>query len=166
MSRPIPIAEWDELEIVQDQADFLLERYVEDSENEVIDLEDLKQKCFESASEDIDLFDAESDRVENNLSVAMETKQARLGRREEDWYWLIRGADMGWQRLAGRKYVKANDGRELLKAILPATDCTWSIYHWQNGMRMRNAHHDAPTGEYYTIRPISETTYKRIMGEL
>lgn len=64
----------------------------------------------------------------------------------------------GWLHQDGSKTFKADEGRELLREILPNTDCTWEVYHYtepftgKKGLAIQNWHHDAPTGgEWYYI---------------
>lgn len=74
-------------------------------------------------------------------------------------FWKIKGEKMGWRNLSGEKYLQASTGIELLRGILPNTDCTFYIHKNGKGFTIRNYHHDAPTGEIYDIVPVATSTY-------
>jgi hypothetical protein len=65
--------------------------------------------------------------------------------------WLVQGRQMGWMKRSGYKQFSAKTGPELLKAVLPKTDCTFKIYIHDRHLTMRVSHHDAPTGESYWL---------------
>lgn len=69
--------------------------------------------------------------------------------------WYAEGRNMGWQHRSGYSYFRADDGEKFLRAILPKTDCTFTITCAPDAFHIRNAHHDAPTGEFYTARPFA-----------
>jgi len=73
-------------------------------------------------------------------------------------FWYAAGENLGWQHMSGEKYFQADNGEELLKAILPKTDVTIHVY-WERPrkeLRFRVSHHDAPMGETYYVRPATE----------
>lgn len=70
--------------------------------------------------------------------------------------WCVTGSNLTWRRLSGHKIVVAYSGEELLAGILPNTDCTFTLIFNGSKIVMRNAHHDAPTGETYHIT-VAET---------
>jgi hypothetical protein len=62
--------------------------------------------------------------------------------------------NFGWRHLNGYKDFNAHTGQELLRQILPHTDCTFDIWldEAAREIRINNAHHDAPTGgELYSV---------------
>ena len=65
--------------------------------------------------------------------------------------WLAQGRNLGWQKRRGYKQFSAGTGRELLRAVLPDTDCTFKIYLHPEHLAMTVSHHDAPTGESYWL---------------
>lgn len=97
--------------------------------------------------------------------------------KEHDWYAETLYAtvrNFGWRGLDGKKefscpseYYRAQDGtsvfhcravgQKFLGEILPNTDCTFTIYEKTDKyglyLHISNAHHDAPTGESYQVRP-------------
>lgn len=52
--------------------------------------------------------------------------------------------------------LAANDGQQFLRKLLPNTDCTFWIERENQVLHIRNAHHDAPTGE-----GLREPAYRR-----
>lgn len=62
------------------------------------------------------------------------------------------GEKLGWRSAKGQKYFRATDGAELLRNVLPKTDCTFSVFKEPTGLRIVNSHHDAE-GEVYRISP-------------
>lgn len=68
----------------------------------------------------------------------------------------IIGKNMGWRHLTGSKILKADDGEELLKGILPNTqEFSLYVYKTKTTLIIKCSHHDAPMGEYYYIKPLS-----------
>jgi len=79
-------------------------------------------------------------------------------------YWKVKGINMGWRNLEGFKVLRAENGEELLKGILPNTN-EFSLYVWKSKtqLKIKCSHHDSPTGEYYYIKPL---TKKELSEEL
>lgn len=74
--------------------------------------------------------------------------------------WHILGEHLGWQGQSGHKECYARSGRNLLKEILPNTECTYQLWKCQDaqghsGIAIRNSHHDA-MGEIYYIFPVRD----------
>ena len=89
--------------------------------------------------------------------------------------WVAKARGLGWQKHEGRKQFQARTGAGLLRAILPRTQCTYSIYALEEevekgaktpfltmkrrgrriirGFKIVNSHHDA-MGEVYEILPV------------
>lgn len=67
--------------------------------------------------------------------------------------WDAQVHNFGWRSLDGRKDAfSAETGRELLEAVLPRTDCKFHVFDEGDHIRIRNWHHDSPSGdEYYII---------------
>ncbi len=73
--------------------------------------------------------------------------------------WRAEVENFDWQNLDGYKEFRATTGERLLQEILPNTECTYHIWKIEDekALRLRNWHHDSPTGnEYYTIRPVKD----------
>ena len=72
-------------------------------------------------------------------------------------YWTASMLNFGWRGVSGSKNFKAKNGEELLRAILPNTDCSFKIYTTKKQIKIDNAHHDKPCGgEWYVITPAKE----------
>lgn len=70
---------------------------------------------------------------------------------------LVHGYRMTWQNLSGHKVIHAETGEELLKEILPDTECyVWVYEGGDDTLDMKVSHHDSPTGELYTIQDVSD----------
>jgi hypothetical protein len=79
---------------------------------------------------------------------------------KDNEYFKATVTNFGWRNLDGITYFKAENSLELLRKILPDTDCTFYIFKYRNGFKIRNYHHDSPMGnEIYTILPIKYETY-------
>ena len=74
----------------------------------------------------------------------------------------VKGVCMGWRNLEGHKILKAENGEELLKGILPDTN-QFSLYVWKEKtqIKIKCSHHDSPMGEYYFIKPLSKIEFKQ-----
>lgn len=67
--------------------------------------------------------------------------------------WRVDVSNFGWQKRNGYKTFKADNGKEMLREVLPNCECTFSIYKEEGAIRISNAHHDSPCdGEGYYIR--------------
>lgn len=77
-------------------------------------------------------------------------------------YWRDDASRMGWLNRTGYKVFKAETGQEFIRAISPDTDCSYTITPYYKGFKARISHHDAPTGEYHTIKPITEAEYEKL----
>ena len=84
-------------------------------------------------------------------------------------YWYVEVRNFGWQKLCGSRKFFADKGRDLLRGILPETDCHFKIFKddhpgsatdWADGvarpvkgLKIQNYHHDSPVGNewYYLI---------------
>lgn len=93
----------------------------------------------------------------DGLTEIMQKKRGRTG------YYRADGEKMGWESRSGHKYFKADDAAELLEAILPRTqEVTIRVNHCGvKGLYIKVSHHDAPMGENYYVRPVSESEYEK-----
>jgi hypothetical protein len=71
--------------------------------------------------------------------------------------WHAEGINIGWRKLSGYKDFSTTDAEELIQYIAPKTQsyrgqCRVYDYH----IELTLYHHDAPTGESYTIIPSKE----------
>lgn len=133
---------WDHLEIAQAHAKELQE---EDPE---LDSDD----AFNRALADRVLFQNEYDFLLDALTDLM-------GRMNPDSNWKAEVEGFGWQKLDGKQEFHADNGDDLLKAILPETDCNFKIFVRGEGdekhLAINNTHHDSPVWgvEWYYVRP-------------
>lgn len=75
--------------------------------------------------------------------------------------WLATVEGFGWLKRSGSKVFDASTGQELIRQVLPDTDCVYQVWHRPEGIEIENAHHDAPTGgEMYFIRPLKQVKCK------
>lgn len=104
---------------------------------------------FEYACKDHDALQYEWDWTVEALTDLMDAI-------DQSSYWFATVENFGWRSLNGFKAFKAEDGTDLLREVLPDTDCSFRIYKWgDDGFAIDNAHHDKPFGgEWYHIFPI------------
>lgn len=74
--------------------------------------------------------------------------------------WKAEGRNMGWRNLTGHKEFRANNGEEMLREVLPDTDCKCDIEVFTDRIEMIVYHHDSPMGESYVIKPMKEEDYE------
>jgi len=67
--------------------------------------------------------------------------------------WRCRGEDLGWLRMSGAIRFEANNPTDLLREILPKTECSFKVFLTDNGFSINNFHHDSPTGEWLHLTP-------------
>lgn len=144
------ITEWRKL---RKEAGFKTElcEYLEEEHRSIF--EDLDQKFDTDASKDPFPYTDAYECVQNCLTALMEKLNNPTN------HWRADAVNLGWQHRSGFLEFEAENGKEMLLKILPKCDCTFDIYDDGDSIRIRNAHHDAPTGEFYHIRvhtPIEE----------
>jgi len=132
---------WDESDIIAGQVDYLM---AEDGHTE--------EYAQELVYNDSDLFTYEWEYLTDELTRLM--KEIRDNRSS---YWYVEVENFGWNNRYGSTTFEAKTGEELLRKILPNTNCTFHIYRIDGTLALRNSHHDSPTGnEWYTITPITK----------
>ncbi len=104
-----------------------------------------------------DMMSEDSDYWQNEWQFFVEALTEMMDGRE---YWRDDASNMGWMSREGVKVFKATNGQQLIEAISPNTDCHYTINTHYSGFKIRISHHDAPMGEYHTIRPINQKTYE------
>lgn len=149
-----PLFVWDVSEIIESEFKFKMEMYEQDhtahDKFPPPDEEELRQEI----SGDSDLFENEWDGLIDGITEWIKAHNPSS-------YWYITVENFGWRSLSGEKWLYADNGADFLRGILPQTDCTFRIYRYKdagpysrNSLEIRNAHHDAPTGnERYLVRP-------------
>jgi len=134
-----PLASWDECEIAVAEIRYRLE------EDPSLDEETVRNQVYE----DSDVFELEWESVTEHLTEILNEKNP-------SGYWYASVVGFGWRKLNGRAFIKAKDGVEFLRKLLPNTDCTWYLYRDGRGFKLNNFHHDAPTGEWYFFHPATK----------
>lgn len=122
-----------------------------DSRNEYQEDKLTFEQAQEAIYEDTDYWDREWDFFCEELTDLMNGRE----------YWRDDASRIGWLSRTGYKVFKAENAMELIRAISPDTDCSYTITPYYKGFKVRLSHHDAPTGEYHVIRSISEEAYEK-----
>jgi len=140
------IHEWDECKI----ADYEAKRMVEDPD---CDFED-EDKARENLYEDSFFWSDQWEFFCDDLTYTMKEITKRNAYPDR-WKASVEG--FGWRNLDGAKTFEAETAAELLREILPKTDCTFKIFRERNRLKIQNWHHDSPMGnEWYYIQPMTK----------
>ena len=133
---------WDQSQITQNQIQFLMEE-------EGLSKEEAENRAYQ----DSDLFEWEWKYLTEELTEL-------IRQRNPSGCWYAEVENFGWRSLDGYQYFTAETGLDLLRAVLPNTDCLFRIYdHKDTGFAIQNYHHDSPTGkEWYYIVPDERIT--------
>jgi len=90
----------------------------------------------------------------------LESLDKLMERKDMGEYFKVIVINFGWRNVSGFKYIHTDNAKELLRNVLPDTDCNFKIFNFRKGIAIQNYHHDSPTGnEWYIITPIKESTY-------
>ena len=104
---------------------------------------------------DESLYDGDHDDLDIAFEDFLENFDAILSAQSKDGRFYIEGRDMGWRRLSGSATLSASNAREFIAAAFPRTS-EWALrgsYEPSKGMLCYSLyHHDAPTGEFFTVR--------------
>ena len=129
---------WDEAATIDDKAKDLLESGIAETESE----------AHEMASLDYDLIEWEFDDF-------LEEFARILHRISSKGQYVVAGENMGWRHLSGTAIVEAADARAFISRAFPKTS-NWTLCgQFDRKRRILTytlSHHDAPTGEFYTVR--------------
>lgn len=86
----------------------------------------------------------------NNMVDKLREKGQNL-----DYYWQLAGRNIGWRKINVSNIIYAKNPYQLIEIVKPGTsDWTATITVYDDRFEMMLYHHDAPTGESYTITPI------------
>ena len=131
----LPFTVWDEGEIRVELAKSLSEEFGEKEAYRLADRSDL---------------DPEWEGVVDDITFLMEKISKTYTRKG---YWEAQVSNFGWRSLNGHKRFKATTGADLLREVLPETDCIFRVFRDGREMAIQNFHHDSPSGnEWYHIR--------------
>jgi hypothetical protein len=151
---------WDSYSIIKGVVEDIKqnpEDFVERFEAEGKDINNENDIWHMAEAELID-WDWEYECMTDNLTDIMQTVSKRYVAGD---IWKVSGESMGWRGREGFKYAKAENGLELLREILPETDCTFFIYieKGKRGIKIYNYHHDTRFNsrgyELYYIHPLT-----------
>lgn len=172
------IASYDTLDIIENQVDNLISGDPEREEHLWEDDEDIaaliaekgyanfkanlkeaglldraEKLAWDDANGDADLFQWAWDDAKEGISEWMESAVPNF--KDAPKVWMAAGRNMGWRQRSGHAVVKAKDGQELLRALLPETDVTFEAWteEYPSTLYMKVSHHDAPMGEFYIVAP-------------
>ena len=132
------IARWDTCAIAMDRALILRQ-----DDPALSDEEAFSQACL-----DADIMQMEWDWLLEDLTAVLSELSP------EGWFH-AEGRNMGWRRLSGHKTFRAPDGQTFLDELLPRAECSFTIEREGRTLHIQNFHHDAPTGEFYTVTAAS-----------
>jgi len=173
---------WDDSDIIDAQVKYLTEEDNDDylerlskamakiegerTEQEILRVKNkLKDEIRDEVSRDQFIFDQAFDDLNEDLTQTL--RDLTKTQDGETMYFKVNVSGFGWQKLTGYKYMKVQDGKELLRETLPDTQCIYLIFKVKHGKKlaMQNFHHDSSTGsEWYVITPIAYSTYMKIHG--
>lgn len=138
---------WDESAIIDDKAKDLLESGIAETESEALEM----------ASLDYDIIEWEFDDF-------LEEFGRILHRISSKGQYFVAGENMGWRHLSGWAIVEATDARGFMSRAFPKTS-DWTLRgQFDRKRRILTytlSHHDAPTGEFYTVRACREEDRRR-----
>ena len=104
-------------------------------------------------------LDASEDDIGFAFDDFLENFSAILALISEHGRFYIEGRQMGWRRLSGSLTLSAGNARAFIAAAFPRT-AEWSlrgVYEPCHRILTYTLwHHDAPTGEFYTVRAADE----------
>lgn len=148
-----PILSYDESEIIDSQVEYIISDENEKGRSE----EEIRIAVYEN----YDLFKDEWDRFEEYLGELLN----EIDKNKFEVFKVV-GKSMGWRNLEGYKTIKAENGEELLKGILPKTN-EFSLYVWKTKtqIKIKCSHHDSPMGEWYLIKPLNKVEFKEYESE-
>ena len=129
---------WDEHEIAQAKAQDYLESGIASTDKE----------AFEMAISDAELLEFEYDDFLEDFTVI-------LKHISKDGLFYVGGRNMGWRHLSGHLGIVSDNARTFIGRAFPNTS-EWTL-RGEYDRKTRTltytlSHHDAPTGEFYTVR--------------
>lgn len=135
----IAYLEWDESKIFEREIEYRIENWVE-----FYDARPSEDDVLDDVSGDCDIFRWEYEDLLYDLSELL-----------KDWLGeplLATVSNFGWRNSSGYANITAENAGDLLRKVLPNTDCTFRIWIYSDQVRIQNFHHDSPMGnEWYEI---------------
>jgi len=147
------VLSWDQGQIFNDEVDYLMEEegLTEiEAQNRVSDNCELYTFPWECTIESFnEILKKVTSRFYNKIT-------------EKDYdkaLFYVEGYNLGWRNRSGFKVVEAGNALDLIRGVLPKTDCTWFVHRPEDkrepSLSINNYHHDSPTGEWYHLRPLN-----------
>lgn len=138
---------WDECALIDSKAQDLLGANVAETENE----------AREMAIHDHEFLEWEFDDFLEDFGAILR----RISNRGQ---YFIEGKNMGWRQLSGWMIVDADNAHDFIAKAFPKTS-EWTLRgQFDRKHRVLSytlSHHDAPTGEYYSVRACNAGDRKR-----
>lgn len=154
------ILSWDSSESTDAEIKYRMENWEEFSQ---FDEKPTLKEVQEDVLSDSEYFTELWKDMVNELSEVMDSINNGV-------HWTANVSNFGWRGVSGDKDFSASNGTELLREILPKTDCTFFIHLYcpdggqgsllnkpKIGLAIQNYHHDSPVGaEWYYIFPYEQ----------
>lgn len=146
---------WDEGKIFSDRVDFL---QVEEGLSE--------DEAIKQASNDPFLYELDYECIMDRFNEILQSVTSRfyhkVGGKYDKGYFYVTGRNLGWRGKSGFKVVGAENAQDLIREVLPNTQCTWFLFRPDDKREPRlilnNFHHDTRFsgmgGEWYDIYPM------------
>lgn len=138
---------WDTYEIAKDNVEYVIQQSQEDFEAGEIDAVLTEDEALSQAYNDPVIYEMQWEWIQEQLNDWMKEYNPDF------LNWCITGENMGWRRVSGAKeipYREAETAEDLIRKILPDTECSYTIYYSGESLWIVNSHHDA-SGEVYRI---------------
>ena len=131
MSDKTIVLSWDTSEILQNEVEYLMTE------------ENIEEEAEALAMGNNDIYEHQWDWLTEALSEIMQEVTYRNYYKR---YFYVEGNNLGWRGRSGFKVIEADNGLELLREVLPNTDCTFFVQRpedkRQNEIIINNFHHD------------------------
>lgn len=141
---------WNQYEQVKD----IVQYYVDEFIDENPDATPEEIESFENQAYNRDISDEISWAWEDFLA-GLDEMMSRLD--NPDGLWVGKGRNLGWRGTGGEAEFSATNGQELLAAVLPDTENTFTVSEYPDHLEINNFHHDTrftgTGGEWYEIYP-------------
>ena len=133
---------WDEIEIANARAAEFLAAEIAETEDE----------AFSMAISDTQVMEWEFDDFKEQLKAILDDISP-------EGFFYVEGRNMGWRHLSGHAVIKADNADSFIEKAFPKTsECTFRGTYdpVKKTLDYTLYHHDAPTGEFYTVTAHSD----------
>lgn len=128
---------WDEIEIANARAAEFLAAEIAETEDE----------AFSMAISDTQVMEWEFDDFKEQLKAILDDISP-------EGFFYVEGRNMGWRHLSGHAVIKADNADSFIQKAFPKTS-EWTFRGTYDPVKKALDytlyHHDAPTGEFYTV---------------